>query len=96
MQRAEGKGKVQAILGEKPVIKVAWICSYQNQWSIILAPSFLQLLQQIRQCLKDGVEIIGGKVIEAHPKLRQSLPELSAQALHTSHQHFDVTQCVET
>ncbi|KAF7828891.1 Jasmonate O-methyltransferase [Senna tora] len=35
---------------------------------------FSELLTEIRECLEDGIEVIGGEIIEEHP--RSAMPKL--------------------
>lgn len=77
-----GVDKVQGSIREKSAIKGTRVSSHENgrrRGSFGVLP---EQGEEIREGLEDGVEVIGGKIIEVHPQLRSRVMDLVAYALY--------------
>lgn len=73
VEAVRGIDKVQAIIGEKSLVKWAWIGPNEKPRWILIFPFVLKLSAEIRESFEDGIEIVGRKVVQIDAELRRRL-----------------------
>lgn len=83
---------MQGLVGEEPSVECARVGGNVERRPICSA--FVEVPVQIGQGAEDGVEIVGGKIVEVDPKLGLSLTAESTRSLHHIHDLFDVGESI--
>lgn len=95
VQAVGGINKVQGIVWENSSIKGARVSGDVNWGAGAGVIAFLfEIAVEVRQGLKDGVEVVGGEIVKVHPELRLRQEKVAAGFPHGFDYFFNVGQGV--